>query len=269
MGCSNQDISRTNALESELKALQHRDLELWGMAFLVMVLLVVGIISLVLPNTPTQIRIEVRYLPQLTFGLLALVLLLNLYLAAQRRALYRTTNALSREIAYIERLQQFSFIDPLTQTFNRRYLDSLFQSEAKRSNRSGQPITLLLVTRSAPASGLAADEAEIEVAQVLRSNFRGSDCILRYAQGQFLVVMPDTTQEQAAVAVKRLLDNIDSWNLNSDSSYEMSLAHARITCLPGGDLREHLRRIEADIQGRRNPVTQLECEPAPRCVSAS
>src|SRR5262245_3549189 len=80
---SQPDVAR------RLKALSGRDLQLWSIGFMVMMVLASAVASIILPNTATTFYLQPRYLPQLALGLIALVLLLNFYLIEKRRALDR------------------------------------------------------------------------------------------------------------------------------------------------------------------------------------
>jgi GGDEF domain-containing protein len=81
----------------------------------------------------------------------------------------------------------------------------------------------------------------------LRANFRGSDYIVRYTRDQFLVLLPDTNQPQAQIALDRLNSKVEFWNLDNESS-SISLRQEMISCLPGEDLWVRLSEMEKTLQ---------------------
>jgi len=63
--------------------------------------------------------------------------------------------------------------------FNRRYLDQLFSHQSSAINRSGRAATFVLIAVRPDEERPASDEVLTKAAFVVRSNFRGSDVIVR------------------------------------------------------------------------------------------
>ena len=209
-----------------------------------------GLVALVAPNIawePQLLRTETRYLPQLFFGLISLVVLFNVYIIGQKRELNATRKALVEQLIFNERLKGLSMMDPLTQLFNRRALDQMLCKEVVRANRLGSPLTLLMIdlddfksinTRFGHQIG---DKYLIEVAKLLRRTFRGSDMVFRYGGDEFLVLMPDTTEEQSEYAIKRLLQELERWNLESEMECEIGLSWGAASHVSGANMNEFLQ----------------------------
>ncbi len=225
------------------------DAESRGIRLLLLVIVLIGVISTFVPLTSGRLSVGVAYLPQLLSGLLALVLLFNLRIVSQRKALYQTSKTLADAMSYIGRLEQFSFIDPYTQVFSRVYVDQLFTRQMKWSNRTGTPTTLLLISARDQSTGRSPREIVGETAWMLRSNFRGSDYIIRYSDHRFLVVMPDTSETQAQNALHRLDEKIDTWNLGSKTT-ELLLTRALMSSKPGEDPWVVLSELEGKLQNQ-------------------
>src|SRR5690349_13165119 len=88
MQASSREATTPEKLAEQLRTLRMRDLQLWSIAFLTMLVMALGIFTLVSPNLEqpaTPVYIQFSYLPQLAAGLIALIVLLNLYLANERR----------------------------------------------------------------------------------------------------------------------------------------------------------------------------------------
>ena len=227
------------------------DREIRNIRILLSVAAGMAVIAIAVPGIFSQLRSVIYFLPQMMIGLAVLVLIIYLHFALQRKLLGELRSAWIAASAYTERLEQFSFIDPQTELFNRRYLDHLFERQIKGVNRTGKLTTILLIQVTSHGQKMSSDELAVEAALILRSNFRGSDYIVRSSDDQFVIVLPETDGQQAQFALNRLADKIDSWNLASKS--EMQLQHEISICAPGGNLWENLRRAEESLRNRSLP----------------
>ena len=223
---------RSEDIQRQIQSISGRDFQLWSIALLVSVVLMAGFAAVIAPNLmwkAEMMHTNARYLPQLFFGLISLVLLFNVYIIAQKRELNTTRKALVQELLFNERLENLSLVDSLTQLLNRRALDQMLGKEVTRANRYGTGLTVVMVdvndfksinSRFGQKTG---DEFLASAAKLLRSTFRGSDMIFRYSGDDFLVVMPETTELQAECAVKRLAQELERWNLENEGPCELSL----------------------------------------------
>jgi diguanylate cyclase (GGDEF)-like protein len=243
---------------TELSVPNQNEWESWSIRILLFVLVLDGLIPLLLPGISTRLQIPMGSLPQILIGFTILALVFYLHVELQRKSLRKVSSALLAATSYVDRLEQVSFVDPQTQLFNRKYLDQLFNQQLKWLNRNGKPATLLLFEVLPDGQDELLNEMVVESAFVLRSNFRGSDYLVRSSTYQFLAMLPDTTEDQAQNALTRLNDKMDSWNLENEK-YEMVLKHEITTCLPGGDLWELLRELEEKLnnKSRVNPPILL------------
>ena len=264
-------LARREELARQISALSRRDLQLWSIASLVMLVLVSGILSFLLPNVTASVKVEIKYLPQLSLGLIALVVLLNFYLIEQRREVNRKERELIRQLALAETVEQFAVIDPVTNIFNRRFLDDLVPRELKRAEREETPITFIMVHHQslglliARYGSVIAEHFVDEVAQLLQRNFRGTDTLIRYNESQFLVVMPDTTEEQSQFALARLMERVDRWNAESGAVCQLELRFTRGEYRSGQNVWqviEHLQQRADDPAPVLAKQTDADAQPA-------
>jgi hypothetical protein len=104
----------TEEIQNQIQALTGRDLQLWSAALLVMLVVAAGFAAFVVPNIvwqPGIVRTESRYLPQLFFGVISLILLFNIYIILQKRELNTTRKALVQELISNQRLEGLSLTD--------------------------------------------------------------------------------------------------------------------------------------------------------------
>ncbi|MGC8863187.1 MAG: GGDEF domain-containing protein [Armatimonadota bacterium] len=112
-----------------------------------------------------------------------------------------------------------SFIDPATGLASRRYVEMFLSKEISRSERLGKPVSAAVFdvddfrTLARDAGRDAVDAALGEMGQRLRALLRDYDVIGRYSDGRLVVVLPESSVEQAVEAAARLLGSLGSLRL--------------------------------------------------------
>jgi len=219
-------------LSKEMKALDWRDLQLWGIGACVLFALATGFVLLLAPQLIWKFSASTHStnLPQYTWGLIALLLLLNAQTLHQRLRLQRMRAKLVRQLQAAERAAQ---VDSLTGVFNRRYMEAALEKEICRAERyrTGLCLAVIDVDRfkefNTSFGHLEGDRVLTIVADLLRKNFRAADTIVRYGGDEFIAVMPETDLHQATVAVERLQKYyLANWN-SAHGNYDYSIT---VTC---------------------------------------
>jgi len=256
----------TEDIQQQIEELSSRDWQLWSIGALLMLVLASGFFALVLPNlawSQKNLVLDHRFVPQLMFGLITLIVLVNIYLIAQRKSLNSTRGSLIRELVYSQRLENLSLYDPLTQLFNRRAMDEFVNREVTRVNRMGTQLTFLMVDidgfRNVNSSfgHQAGDEVLVEVARMLKNNFRGADLLFRYGGDEFLVVMPETSEEQAEIAARRLLRAAENWNISSKRGFDLILNWGISAHVAGSEISEVLRQADRQLYQNKHKMVPL------------
>jgi len=259
-------LARAEEIQKQIQQLSGRDLQLWSIGILVILVLTSGLLALVLPNlvwTQRVMHIEHSYLSQLFFGLISLILLFNIYLLGQKRNLNTTRLALIRELVLNERLESLSLIDPLTQLLNRRAMNELVPREVARANRLGSSLTFMAIDLNgfggigSKFGALEGDRVLVEFSKMLRTVFRGADLAFRQGGDEFLIMMPDTTEEQADFPVHRLLREVDQWNLATKKGYELSFSWALAPYVAGSDAEDVLRSVDRKMYSKKHNLVPV------------
>lgn len=100
--------------------------------------------------------------------------------------------------------------DQLTGSLNRRGLDDVFEREADRADRRGTPMCTAMLDLdnfkklNDTHGHSAGDEALVHVVRIVKQTLRSIDVIARYGGEEFVIVMPETTIEEAAGAMTRV-----------------------------------------------------------------
>lgn len=91
--------------------------------------------------------------------------------------------------------------DPLTDLYNRRYMEEALERELRRAERSQRPMGLIMMDLDhfkAYNDGFghhAGDLLLVAVASCLRSHVRAGDIVCRYGGEEFLAILPETSLE--------------------------------------------------------------------------
>jgi diguanylate cyclase (GGDEF)-like protein len=239
-----------------MEALSTRDWQLWSIGALTLVVIAIGFSAFVLPNlvwAGVTLHADHHYMPQLFFGLLTLILLLNIYILDQKRTIDRTRQRLLRELVESAKAKEVALVDPLTSVFNRRYMEEVFPREISKAVRGGTDLSFVMLdvdgfkdinTRFGHFAG---DQYLRDVATLLKKTFRGSDTVLRLGGDEFLVILPETSNKQAQRAAERLLWETRWWNQAGHAKYELAFSCGVATYRKGMDIKEVLELADRDM----------------------
>ena len=135
-----------------------------------------------------------------------------------------------KRIRLEEKLRSRAIRDPLTGLYNRRYFNETLEKEVERSERYEVPIGFLMIDVNRfkeindRYSHQAGDKVLKEVADLLSSNVRDADSVVRYGGDEFLVMMPETNGG-VPNTISRLRKNLEDWNETSDLlDFDLTLA---------------------------------------------
>lgn len=114
------------------------------------------------------------------------------------------------------KLREESIRDPLTNLYNRRYLEDALQREFARARRNQYPSSIIMVDvdyfkRVNDTYGHHTGDIVLqEIAKILIASFRQEDIISRYGGEEFLIVMPATSIETAHTRAEILRNKIET-----------------------------------------------------------
>lgn len=117
--------------------------------------------------------------------------------------------------------EQNANIDTLTGSFNRRWLEHVFERESTRCAFNGEPLSLLMLdvdhfkVYNDRHGHLAGDYALCLVAHTLRNQLRPKDSLVRFGGEEFVILLPEIADQEARSIGERLrqsLEQIDSFH---------------------------------------------------------
>lgn len=136
-------------------------------------------------------------------------------LQAQTESLGRQVRDQTRSLAELtERQRRQSVTDGVTGLHNHRYFQEAWRGEVRRSKRYGQSVSLILLDlddldafnqRQGHSNG---DQLLKALALLLRSSVRDVDLVARYGGGSFVIVLPETSKDNAVMLAGRLREAV-------------------------------------------------------------
>lgn len=103
-------------------------------------------------------------------------------------------------------------IDPETQIYTRRFLDTILDREFSLTRRRSQPLTIMMLEIDRLSAireeygAAAAEECQVGMAHFLQQYFRKSDVVCRYDDHVFLAMLPDMNLDLAIQRAEELKD---------------------------------------------------------------
>ena len=166
------------------------------------------------PNPPPP---DLKWL----YALIGVGALLIVIVSALAVYIYRTNARLRQEAANRQqaeealknsenRYRELSMVDDLTQLYNARHFYLQLKIELDRSNRYGQPLTLLLLDLddfkafNDTYGHVEGDQVLRRLGQVVKRCLRETDFAFRYGGEEFTILLPMTTDRDAAVTAERI-----------------------------------------------------------------
>jgi diguanylate cyclase (GGDEF)-like protein len=141
--------------------------------------------------------------------------------------------ALRAEVAELTRFRDMAYRDPLTNLWNRRYLDDRLAEELSRAARDRHRGFSVLVIdvdglkRVNDTEGHAAgDRVIVAVADLLRRSLRAHDVICRTGGDEFAVLFTGVAPDTCAVLVERLRRQLSEPLVRAEIPFGLSMGAA-------------------------------------------
>jgi len=203
--------ARDEETDYDLAKIEKRDWWVWANSIFVMMLLTGAIISFALPSlmqgATTFFRIKFT---EAVFGLVALVVVFNIYTIYQQVLIKRLRRQLAEKQSHSLILRDLAMIDALTGLYNRRFAEQRLAAEVARSARKGHPLMVVLLdlnefkyindTYGHPAGDLVLQEFAAAISRAVRSG----DLAVRMGGDEFLLILPECNPAQLRLVLSRI-----------------------------------------------------------------
>jgi diguanylate cyclase (GGDEF)-like protein len=114
----------------------------------------------------------------------------------------------------VEKIQELTITDDCTGLFNARHLHKTLETEVYRSARFGYQFSLIFIDLdhfkqvNDTHGHLVGSRLLSEVGYLIKAQLRLIDFAFRYGGDEFVVLLPQTSKDQAVVVAKRLQDSV-------------------------------------------------------------
>ncbi len=235
------DSTTDPAAEDRPLQLERRDWQFWS--FLVLGLAIVGIgmavyLLLSAPATAWTIQGIAQLIPPMLFGVIALLVLVNFYLAQRNAVIRGLQHELVQQKIEAELNRELALQDPVTEVYNRRYLRVMLSKEISRVKRLGKSLAVMLVDitgfrRVNESLGHTGGDVVLrQIAQLLQAKLRNSDLVVRFGGDEFLLILPDTDDAGVQILSARMKESLADWSRRSgmtEFNLRFAIGSARYT----------------------------------------
>ena len=180
-------------------------------------------------------------------------------------------------------LSQHSTIDSLTETYNRREFDLLFEKMWRISCRKKLPLSIVMVDidyfkqYNDHYGHLSGDECLIKVARLLKNNAqRTSDIVSRFGGEEFVILLFDIEADIAEEVVQRMEADLETANIthiNRDLPHRITASFGIFSLFPHPDMSPNQALEFADqamYRAKKQGRNLIYCErSAPRTYKSA
>jgi diguanylate cyclase (GGDEF)-like protein len=162
----------------------------------------------------------------------ARVQVLNFKIKGESAVLWQATN-ISKRYLLEQKLRTISETDPLTGCWNRRYFYQAIEAEKKRASRNSSQISLMIIDIdhfkmiNDQWGHQAGDQILSEIVLRINNHLRNSDSLIRWGGEEFIVLMPDTCEDEAYSVAEKLRKQIQNNCFSDDIQVTVSIGYAQ------------------------------------------
>jgi diguanylate cyclase (GGDEF)-like protein len=130
---------------------------------------------------------------------------------------------------WVERIQELTITDDCTGLYNARHLYKTLDTEVYRSSRFGYEFSVLFIdldhfkTVNDTHGHLVGSKLLAEIGYLVKAQLRLIDFAFRYGGDEFVVLLPQTSKDQALVVAKRLRDALRASSFCREESLNLNV----------------------------------------------
>jgi diguanylate cyclase (GGDEF)-like protein len=128
-----------------------------------------------------------------------------------------------------EQVQLMAITDALTGIYNRRYFFTVGDNEMARAQRYGSNLSLIMLDIdhfkkvNDEFGHLVGDQTLVMITQACSNELRKIDILCRYGGEEFVILLPETSRDEAIIAAERIRKSIEEQKLTLDGDREVKV----------------------------------------------
>ena len=121
-------------------------------------------------------------------------------------------------------------MDVLTKLLNRRFLPTIFKREIAHANRTGTPLSVLIIDVDKfkeindTWGHNTGDEILRKVSQAFYDNVRSSDYVFRYGGDEFIIVLTEASENETLRTAERIRSRVEKTKLKAANGENIALS---------------------------------------------
>lgn len=114
------------------------------------------------------------------------------------------------------KLHLMAITDPLTQLYNRSFLQEQLSREVARSKISRNSVSIIVCdidnfkSFNDEFGHIEGDNMLIQISEIIKSEVRQVDTVARFGGEEFVIILPSTSKKEATVVAERIRKNIEA-----------------------------------------------------------
>jgi diguanylate cyclase (GGDEF)-like protein len=172
--------------------------------------------------------------------------------------------------SYQEELKLLASIDPMTKLYNRRYFNEVATNILNGKKEKIFELSLIILdidkfkNINDTYGHIIGDEVIIFIADILRKNQRKSDVICRYGGEEFVVLLPDTSLENAVLVAEKIRKCIEESpvSVGGEESFKVtaSIGVSNIDIVNEPNIEPALNRADQALYEAKNSGRNRVCK---------
>lgn len=168
----------------------------------------------------------------------------------------------------IVQLNQLVKTDYLSALYNKRYLNTILESEWLRASRQGQPLTVLMLDiddfkkYNDTFGHTAGDECLVKVSEIIKTCvFDINSYCFRYGGEEFTVLLPGASEDKAMAAAESIRDEVEKLNISHQDEKPLTVSIGMYRGIPNEAVRptEFISRADEALYLAKNRGKNQVC----------
>ncbi len=160
--------------------------------------------------------------------------------------------ALGINYAYSSLLTEASYVDSLTGTYTRHYLNQSFRSVQSRNKSKNFVAGIMLDIDNFKSINdryghIIGDEAISTAGSILRKTVANKGMVFRFAGDEFSILMPVEHDDEIKSVINDIHRALHNYNENSDKDFTLSFSYGYTIYSPGENFRDFVRRMDENM----------------------